>query len=455
MLKNGKYLEVSLHLIDANISKRVTKDFVSKNNLLPICEENDNIIVYSCSENVSLEKISFLFNRKIIVKVIEKRRFDYLVSKIFFDVKDIKKIILEEAILENSSDIHIEPGNNDVMVRMRIDGRLVVKRKLLFSEYKLLLQMIKLSANMDITEKRIPQDGKLSFRCNDINYDIRVSSLPLSYGEKIVLRILKKEGFVRSLETISFSEKQKLKLAKMLESKNGLILITGPTGSGKSTTLYSMLNTVKSYETNITTLEDPVEINIEGISQVALNKKLNLDFASGLRSILRQDPDIIMVGEIRDSETAQIAIRASLTGHKVFSTIHTKTPGEVFLRLKDMGVEEYYLKDSINGIVSQRLIRVLCKECKEIVSKTKINGRYINLYKACGCEICNHIGYKSRKIVASVVNVDEYIKDKLDKKEYKCFELENREMISNLLELLCNGDITVFDFKKFIKSEGI
>ena len=249
---------------------------------------------------------------------------------------------------------------------MRIDGKLSIYTKILHLEYQKLISKIKVLGNMDITEKRRPQDGKASMEVDNKNYDLRLSTITIIYGEKLVIRILYNDVFNHKLDELNMTNIQRNKLKKIISINNGLVLINGPTGSGKSTTLYSILNEINNKEVNITTLEDPIEVFIEGVNQVSLNKKAGITFASGLKSILRQDPDILMIGEIRDEETADIAVKASLTGHKVYSTIHTKTPKDVYFRLEDMGIKSYLIKDSLVGIISQRLIRILCNQCKRV-----------------------------------------------------------------------------------------
>lgn len=442
--------------ISLKTSRKVNKDFVIKQKIIPIKEDDKNVLIATPLDINSNKEIKFLFNKDISIKRISENEFLDLVKKIYIDNNEnLTNIIIKEAIKSNASDIHIEPNSKEVIIRNRIDGILILSRKILFEEYNILVQTIKLSAQMDITERRKPQDGKLTFKDKNEKYDIRVSSVPLSYGEKLVLRILEKQGSVRSLDTINFTTKQKNKLNNMLKLNSGIILVAGPTGSGKSTTLYSMLSSIKSIKSNIVTLEDPIEIHIDGINQIALNTKLNLDFATGLRAILRQDPDTIMVGEIRDKETGEIAIRAAMTGHKVFSTIHTKSPGEVYTRLCEMGIEEYLVRDSICGIISQRLIGVLCKDCKKQISTTFINDKKIKLFKDIGCEKCNYTGYTGRKIVASIVFINSVVKEKLKNKNYYIEELTNKEMKTNLIELLMLEKITITDIQRFIKGEGI
>ena len=365
------------------------------------------------------------------------------------------EIILAEAIKEKASDIHFEPYREDVVIRNRIDGVLLPITKITFKEYQKLLSKIKIQGNMDITEKRKPQDGKVLKKINSRDYDLRLSTIPIVYGEKLVIRILYGEIFNHDINKINMTQNQREKLKRIIATKNGLVLINGPTGSGKSTTLYSILKEINKKEINITTLEDPIEVLIEGINQVNLNKKADLTFATGLRSILRQDPDTIMVGEIRDEDTANIAVTASLTGHKVYSTIHTKTPKEVYFRLEDMGVKSYLLKDSLIGIISQRLVRVLCPNCKSYYKEIKLNGEKIKLYKAAGCNCCNYSGYKGRKSVSSIVYVDENIKKLISNIFQEITELSNEEMILNLRDLLIEGCISYKDYNNFLLEEDL
>jgi type IV pilus assembly protein PilB len=245
------------------------------------------------------------------------------------------------------------------------------------------------------------------------------------------------------------------KIKEIINISNGLVVVNGPTGSGKSTTLYTILQEINTEDVNITTLEDPVEVIIEGVNQIALNKTIDLNFAEALRSTLRQDPDIIMVGEIRDDETALISATASLTGHKVYSTIHTKTPREVFFRLEDMGVKNYIIKDSLVGIISQRLIRVLCSDCKVLEGKIECEGKIFNVYKKLGCSKCNFTGYRGRALVAAIHHMDKELKRKLRNLNDDDTLLSNNEMIDNLKELLKDGLISYKDYNTFLEVEGI
>lgn len=311
--------------------------------------------------------------------------------------------LIEQAVHERSSDIHIEPFETTVRIRYRVDGSL---REVITYERALLGAMIariKIMSGMDISEKRKPQDGRMTTRVDNQEYDIRVSILPTVYGEKAVMRLASKEGFRKDKSELGLSPQDLKKFDLILQNPHGIILVTGPTGSGKSTTLYTALSSLNRDDVNIITVEDPVEANIDGINQVQVNNKANLTFAAALRSILRQDPDIIMIGEIRDSETAEIAVRASITGHLVVSTLHTNSTASSVARLRDMGVESYLISDSLVGIIAQRLVRRLCS-CKTSRMATASEKRELGadpaqpmtVYEPCGCKICNHTGYRGR-----------------------------------------------------------
>lgn len=337
--------------------------------------------------------------------------------------------IIEGGVRQRASDIHIEPFEYNVRVRYRIDG---VLREIISYDralYAAIIARLKVISGMDISEKRKPQDGRITITVDRREYDIRVSNLPTVFGEKVVMRLASKEGFKRDKKDLGLSPTDLVKFDNILRNPHGIILVTGPTGSGKSTTLYTALSELASDEVNIITVEDPVEANVDNVNQVQVNVKANLTFASALRSILRQDPDIIMIGEIRDGETAEIAVKASITGHLVVSTLHTNSTAASISRLIDMGIEPYLLGDSLVGIIAQRLVRRLCPECKESYEADEEEKRVLKvpqneplkLYKACGCEACGNTGYygrigvyeimpisrKIKKLIASGVNADE------------------------------------------------
>ncbi len=285
-------------------------------------------------------------------------------------VKLVNQLLLR-AIQERASDIHVDPQEDKVNIRYRIDGVLRTERNLPKHMQSMLIARIKIMANLDITESRVPQDGRIKMNVEFHPVDLRISSLPTVYGEKVVMRILDLGNAINDLNKLGFSPTHHEKFKDLLKEPNGIILITGPTGSGKSSTLYAGLNDLNSDQVNIITVEDPVEYQIEGINQLQVNTKVGMTFANGLRSILRQDPDIIMVGEIRDSETAEIAVRASLTGHLVLSTIHTNDAISTVNRLIDMKIEPFLLASSLSGIISQRLVRKICRDCKGTREVTK------------------------------------------------------------------------------------
>lgn len=331
--------------------------------------------------------------------------------------------ILSNAVSQKASDVHFDPQENRILVRYRIDGTLRTERILPKTMQQMITARIKILANLDITENRIPQDGRIKTTVDFRAIDLRVSSLPTVFGEKIVMRILDLSQNLTDISKLGFNDLNMERFMHEIDKPNGIILISGPTGSGKSSTLYAALNKLNSEEVNIITVEDPVEYQLEGINQIQVNANVGLTFAAGLRSILRQDPDIVMVGEIRDKETADISIRASLTGHLVLSTIHTNDSIASITRLMDMGIEPFLVTASLNAVVAQRLIRRVCRDCrqiqeatireKEIFAKRGISIETIARGK--GCPQCNMSGYKGRMAIHEVLVVDEAIKDVINR----------------------------------------
>ena len=327
--------------------------------------------------------------------------------------------ILSNAVSQKASDVHFDPQENRILVRYRIDGTLRTERILPKTMQQMITARIKILANLDITENRIPQDGRIKTTVDFRAIDLRVSSLPTVFGEKIVMRILDLSQNLTDISKLGFNDVNMERFMREIDKPNGIILISGPTGSGKSSTLYAALNKLNSEEVNIITVEDPVEYQLEGINQIQVNSNVGLTFAAGLRSILRQDPDIVMVGEIRDKETADISIRASLTGHLVLSTIHTNDSIASITRLMDMGIEPFLVTASLNAVVAQRLIRRVCRDCREIQPAT-IREKEIfakrgigieTIARGKGCPQCNMSGYKGRMAIHEVLVVDEAIKD--------------------------------------------
>ena len=321
--------------------------------------------------------------------------------------------IIAQAVKCGASDIHIEPEEDGARVRLRTDGVLYEAAQLTKPVMQAVVSRIKVLAGMDIAEKRLPQDGSIKLELDGRSVDLRISTLPTILGEKAVIRILDRERFELKLDELDFTP-QNLELYRSLYSGgNGIVLLTGPTGSGKTTTLYATLTELNSDERNIVTVEDPVEYRIAGINQVAVNEKAGLTFASGLRSILRQDPDIMMIGEIRDLDTAQTAIHAALTGHLVLSTLHTNNAAGAVVRLIDMGIEPFLVASALRGVVAQRLVRRICPHCKtayaaSVEEKAYLNvdaGAELTLYKGAGCEHCRGTGYLGRKALQEVMPV--------------------------------------------------
>jgi len=325
-------------------------------------------------------------------------------------------LIVRQAIEERASDIHIEPFKDKICLRYRIDGRLYEIPPPARHLHLPIISRIKILAKLDIAEKRLPQDGAFLVKIENRVIDLRVSSMPTIYGEKIVLRILDRSLVILDLNQLGFDSKQLEQMRRAIGSPYGLVFLTGPTGSGKTTTLYSILNEIKSPTKNILTIEDPVEYKLDGINQVQVKPDIGLTFATALRSFLRQDPDIMLVGEVRDLETAQICIRSGLTGHLVLSTLHTNDAPSAISRLIDIGIEPYLLGPSLLLVVAQRLIRKLCPDCKEAYEPTTEQLKVINLktdliYKAKGCKKCSQFGYKGRICIAEVMVINVEIQD--------------------------------------------
>ncbi|MGI6294529.1 MAG: GspE/PulE family protein [Armatimonadota bacterium] len=328
-------------------------------------------------------------------------------------------LVLQEAVKQRASDIHFEPRANNLEIRYRLDGALQHIRNLPKQLQPAILSRIKIMADMDIAEKRLPQDGRIKIKIANKLVDLRISSLPTQYGERIVIRILDRSAQQISIDSLGFNEDELTVFNRLIRKPYGIVLVTGPTGSGKTTTLYSALNEIKSVETNIMTCEDPIEYELDGISQSAINVRAGLTFAAQLRAILRQDPDIILVGEIRDQETAEVAFQAAMTGHLVFSTLHCNDAASAITRLIDMGVEPYLIGSSVVGVIAQRLIRTLCPRCKTAYEPTPeeraVIGEYvtdpdIRFYAPSSCGACNDRGFAGRMAVFEVMPVDEEIR---------------------------------------------
>lgn len=364
--------------------------------------------------------------------------------------------IIEQAARIGASDIHIEPFEKEVRVRFRVDGVLQEMMKLSKQTLPAIVTRIKIMSQMNIAEKRVPQDGRIETQVDSKDIDLRVSSLPTIYGEKVVIRILNKSAFLYSKEELGLNQEDINKFNRIVSNPYGIILVTGPTGSGKSTTLYSILTELNDSKKNIITVEDPVEYTIPGINQVQVNVKAGLTFANGLRSILRQDPNIIMVGEIRDGETAEIAVRSSLTGHLVLSTLHTNDAPGAITRLVDMGVEPFLVSSSLVGVIAQRLVRKICSSCKEeytadewekrlLMYNYNMNEKLV-LHRGKGCQYCGGSGYKGRTAIFEIMPVTKKHRTLIDKRattdELREYSEREEGMITlrqNAMKLVLDG----------------
>lgn len=353
--------------------------------------------------------------------------------------------VLHEAVVQGVSDIHWEPRKNDFVVRYRIDGKLIRKHVLATKAARGIVSSLKVMAQMDVAERRMPQDGRMTFSAGLRRVDLRMASLPTVYGEKIVVRILDPEMAQLSLSALGMRPEVETGVKTLLKRPNGLILVVGPTGSGKTTTLYALLRELNSDEQNIISIEEPVEYQLLGVNQVQVNPTAGLSFAVGLRHILRQDPDVIMIGEIRDEETARIAITASLTGHLVLSTLHTNTAAEALARLLDMGIEPYLLASAVSGVLSQRLVRRLCERCKTTYPISEAEKRALRLptsitllYRSTGCTDCLGTGFRGRIGIHEFLQYNQEIKE-LVLSRHNSREIEQQAMVSGMLTVFEDG----------------
>ncbi|WP_150270461.1 GspE/PulE family protein [Paenibacillus tepidiphilus] len=358
--------------------------------------------------------------------------------------------MIQQAVQLRASDIHVDPGENNLAIRYRIDGTLRTERLIPKQMQGFITARLKIMARLNIAERRLPQDGRIKMQFDYKMIDIRVSSLPTMHGEKIVLRLLDLSTGVKSIDTLGFSDSNAVAFKEMISRPYGIMLITGPTGSGKTTTLYSALNQLNQETVNIITVEDPVEYQLEGINQVHVNPSIGLTFAAGLRSILRQDPNIVMVGEIRDTETAEIAVRASLTGHLVLSTLHTNDAVSSVTRLRDMGVEPYLIASSLIGVVAQRLVRKICTDCKETYRPSQQEAIMLErhglksevLHKGRGCGSCNSTGYRGRIAIHEVLTIDDYLRQ-LITDSASIEEMRSAAKARGLIQLMEDGLLKV------------
>ena len=443
--------------IDYNLSKDID---IVQYNILPIKQYDLYILVATSDINQDPKPIIKLLNSPIKFIYIQKIYLEYEYKYIKTKIKlyqlalqalddDITtqtnsyttqflNIILQLCIQNNISDIHFESLKNDLLIRLRFDGVLNQFFKFDKKLYSMISSIIKFLAHLDISQKRLPLNGRFGKQIDGDEFDFRISTMPTIYGESIVLRILNNKNIQKNLDSIGFGKSDLNKIYKNLSLTQGLILVTGPTGSGKTTTLYSMLNHLNQSSKKIITIEDPVEYKLDGIMQVNLNPQIELDYYTVLKNILRQDPDILLIGEIRDTLSAKIAIRAALTGHLVIATLHTNNSIETITRLIDLKIEPYLISSTLKMIIAQRLVRKLCNDCKQYDNQTK-------LYIPKGCAKCNLMGYINRTVVAEILEIDKDIASKISQNQK--IKIDNFRSLSTVAqELLDQGIISKEEF---------
>ena len=471
--------------------KTLSEKFLKVNQILPYKEDENYVYIYSPKppEEEVLAYLELKFQKPIKVTLIDKSKFEKLFleeilnQEVEFeeDEKEDKDVsgpivelindILNLAISHKASDIHFEPFEKFMRVRIRVDGVLHTIKKIPKEDMSSVITRLKIMAKLDIAQKRLPQDGKILYQKDGKKIDIRVSILPTVFGERAVLRLLYKNEGVLSFKDLLIPSHLEERVKKIIKSPYGMILNTGPTGSGKTTTLYAFLNEIKGEDKNIITVEDPVEYQIEGINQVEVKSEIGFTFEKALRSILRQDPDVIMIGEIRDKESAKIAVRAAITGHLVLSTLHTNTALEVIPRLKDLEIESYMISSAMLLSIAQRLVRKLCPYCKEeyepsfeelslIFGKEKakeLKNKKIKLFKAKGCEKCLNTGYMGRVAVYEFLFFDDKIKHMITQdisiEDIKKYALEKKlyyPLILDIQEKILKGITDIEECKKVV-----
>lgn len=451
--------------IETQILQLVSAEQAYHYRVIPFKEESDKVYLKTDQEHlealmlelqiilgkpVILEKDSQDNIEQYLQKNYRKRNREASSSSLSYS-EDLLLNMIYEAKETGSSDIHFEAFEKQHRVRFRIDGKLLEKYVISIDEYPKIVNRIKIMAGLDISEKRLPQDGRINLSTDLEDFDIRVSSLPTLHGEKLVLRILSKNTVTVQLENLGFTQKELDTYTTSVKKPNGIILISGPTGSGKTTTLYATLKLLNKKDTNILTIEDPIEYTLEGVNQVQLKENIGLDFASTLRTFLRQDPDIIMVGEIRDADTANMAIRAALTGHLVLSTIHTNSAWATISRLIDMGIPPFLIASTLNVSVAQRLVRKLCDHCKKEEPLTKDSlpkgfafpSQVTGHYKPVGCATCYQTGYRGRKAIYEILPITKELVQKIQDKELEVLNYIKENKIatlqSNAIQLVANG----------------
>jgi type IV pilus assembly protein PilB len=470
-----KRIKLEEMYIDSEVARSIPREVAQRHTLIPILEQNRRLTVaMSDPLNIyAIDDVQFLTQRQVDPVIASSASIKQAIAVYYSQqttdkaIEDLKReynelaeakneqqldeiqnapavrltnAIITQAVTIRASDIHIEPFEAQIIVRYRVDGALQEGLKIPPNLYSAVSTRIKIMAGMNIAEKRVPQDGRIEMEHAGRRYDFRVSSLPTVFGEKIVIRILDRGGSIFKRSAMNFSDDENEKIDRIIRMPYGLVLVTGPTGSGKTSTLYSFLNELNKPDRNVITVEDPVEYMLEGINQVQVNSKAGLTFASGLRSILRQDPDIIMVGEIRDEETAEIAVRSAITGHLVLSTLHTNDAPGAVTRLVDMGVQPYLVADALIAVMAQRLVRRLCPSCKKLYTTDEYEMHVLGLdepaeiFRAVGCPACNNTGYKGRLAIHEVMMIDNAIK-LLIEKEGNTEQIRSQARLNGMVDL--------------------
>jgi len=480
--------EIDRSLIESEVPNLITEALARRHTVIPIKKTettvtlamNDPLNIYAM-DDVKLatglevepviattkeieDAIDYFFEKQDAQKAIEDFTSEYDVKELegldeatLSDINNAPVVrlinsIMSQAVKQQASDIHIEPFEKKLLVRFRIDGDLHEAMRPAKAAHSAIVTRIKIMGKMDISERRKPQDGRVERNIDGKEIDMRISVLPTVFGEKVVIRILDRSSFMLSKAELGFTERNLQLFEKITRNPNGIILVTGPTGSGKSTTLYTVLSEMNREDRNIVTVEDPVEYSLDGVNQVQVNPKADLTFATGLRSILRQDPDIIMVGEIRDTDTVTIAIRAAITGHLVLSTVHTNDTASTISRLVNMGVDPYLIASSVVGIMAQRLVKKVCNNCKEAYEVDERNARLggipegTTIYKGKGCTKCGGSGTKGRTAVHEVMVVDRAIRNMIN---------EGKDIDSIKDIAIQDGMITLRDASKELVLKGI
>lgn len=493
---NIPYIDLESSFVKNEAFNLISKEVASRYSLVPFYDMNNEVnVAFSNPLDIKvIDELKFITNKKIKVFFAIKSHISEVIKNCYgkqivdVAVEEMKKeymlevkqknieahsafstenapviritnSLLKQAVDAEASDIHLEPFKFFAIIRMRVDGILNEINQVPSNVYKSLCTRLKIMANMDIATKLIPLDGKITENIDGIDYDFRVSSLPTMYGEKLVIRVLYKAEKFINLDSLGFGSEKVMHLKDILKLSHGMIIVAGPTGSGKSTTLYALLNEINSKSKNIITIEDPIEYNMPRVNQVNVNNKAGLTFSNGLRSVLRQDPDVIMIGEIRDEETAHIAVRASITGHLVLSTLHTNGAIESISRLIDMGIPSYLVADSLVVVLAQRLVRKLCPYCK--MEHTIIHDKFQHLglkkgekiFKALGCNKCNETGYKGRTVIYELFKLDSNHKSIISRSGISdelwkyCNEKKSSSFMESCRESVLNGITSIEEFE--------